>query len=82
MGACLDTLRHAARVLSTEANSVTDNPLVFADSDQALSGGIFHAGPVAFAADMIAWRSARSDPWRSGASPCSSIRPCRACRRS
>jgi histidine ammonia-lyase len=54
MGACLDTLRHAAGVLSTEANSVTDNPLVFADSDQALSGGNFHAEPVAFAADMIA----------------------------
>ena len=54
MGACLDTLRHAAGVLSTEANSVTDNPLVFADLDQALSGGNFHAEPVAFAADMIA----------------------------
>ncbi len=54
MGACLDTLRHAAGVLSTEANSVTDNPLVFADSDQALSGGNFHAEPVAFAADMMA----------------------------
>jgi len=54
MGACLDTLRHAAGVLSTESNSVTDNPLVFADSDQALSGGNFHAEPVALAADMIA----------------------------
>ena len=54
MGACLDTLRHAAVVLSTESNSVTDNPLVFADSDQALSGGNFHAEPVALAADMIA----------------------------
>jgi histidine ammonia-lyase len=54
MGACLDTLRHAAGVLTTEANSVTDNPLVFAESDQALSGGNFHAEPVAFAADMIA----------------------------
>ncbi len=54
MGACLDTLRHAAAVLSTEANSVTDNPLVFADSDQALSGGNFHAEPVAFAADTLA----------------------------
>jgi histidine ammonia-lyase len=54
MGACLDTLRHAAAVLATEANSVTDNPLVFADSDQALSGGNFHAEPVAFAADMVA----------------------------
>ena len=54
MGACLDTLRHAASVLGIEANSVTDNPLVFADSDQALSGGNFHAEPVAFAADTIA----------------------------
>ena len=54
MGACLDTLRHAASVLGIEANSVTDNPLVFADADQALSGGNFHAEPVAFAADTIA----------------------------
>ena len=54
MGACLDTLRHAASVLGIEANGVTDNPLVFADSDQALSGGNFHAEPVAFAADTIA----------------------------
>ena len=53
MGACLDTLRHAAAVLVIEANSVTDNPLIF-ESGEALSGGNFHAEPVAFAADMIA----------------------------
>ncbi|MBN9050296.1 MAG: histidine ammonia-lyase [Rhizobiales bacterium] len=54
MGACYDVLRNAAGVLATEANSVTDNPLVFADTGEALSGGNFHAEPVAFAADMIA----------------------------
>jgi histidine ammonia-lyase len=54
MGACLDILRQAAATLETEANGVTDNPLIFADEDVALSGGNFHAEPVAFAADMIA----------------------------
>lgn len=54
MGACLDLLRQAAATLSTEANGVSDNPLIFADTDEALSGGNFHAEPVAFAADMIA----------------------------
>jgi histidine ammonia-lyase len=52
MGACLDLLRQAGTTLETEANGVTDNPLVFADD--VLSGGNFHAQPVAFAADMIA----------------------------
>ena len=54
MGAALDVLRHAARTLGDEANGVTDNPLIFAEDDQALSGGNFHAEPVAFAADMMA----------------------------
>ena len=54
MGACLDQLRHAAGVLVREANAVTDNPLVFADTKEALSGGNFHAEPVAFAADNLA----------------------------
>ena len=54
MGACLDLLRQAAGTLATEANGVSDNPLIFADVDEALSGGNFHAEPVAFAADMIA----------------------------
>ena len=54
MGAALDILRQAAATLQTEANGVTDNPLIFADTDEALSGGNFHAEPVAFAADMIA----------------------------
>ena len=54
MGACLDVLRKAANTLETEANGVTDNPLIFAEDDTALSGGNFHAEPVAFAADMIA----------------------------
>ena len=54
MGAVLDLLRQAAATLLIEANGVSDNPLIFADSDEALSGGNFHAEPVAFAADMIA----------------------------
>ncbi len=54
MGAALDLLRHAAATLADEANSVSDNPLVFAEDDEALSGGNFHAEPVAFAADIIA----------------------------
>jgi histidine ammonia-lyase len=53
MGACLDVLNNAATTLEIEANAVTDNPLVFAEDGAILSGGNFHAEPVAFAADMI-----------------------------
>lgn len=53
-GAALTLLRQAAETLLTEANGVSDNPLIFPDTDEALSGGNFHAEPVAFAADMIA----------------------------
>jgi histidine ammonia-lyase len=54
MGACLDQMRHAAAVLVTEANAVSDNPLVFPETGEILSGGNFHAEPVAFAADNLA----------------------------
>jgi histidine ammonia-lyase len=54
MGACLDSMRHAADVFLREANGVSDNPLVFADSGEILSGGNFHAEPVAIAADLLA----------------------------
>ncbi|MCJ8141390.1 histidine ammonia-lyase [Ancylobacter sp. A5.8] len=54
MGAALDVLRQAASTLETEANGVSDNPLIFPEEGEALSGGNFHAEPVAFAADMIA----------------------------
>ena len=53
-GACVDLLRHAARTLVVEANAVTDNPLVLGSDGGILSGGNFHAEPVAFAADQIA----------------------------
>ena len=53
MGAALDLLENAARTLTIEAGAVTDNPIVFPDSDEAISGGNFHAQPVAFAADII-----------------------------
>lgn len=63
VGACLDQLRHAALVLLREANAVTDNPLVFAPEAEGfgsepygvmISGGNFHAEPVALAADAMA----------------------------
>ena len=54
MGACLDMLANAGRTLMIEANGVSDNPLVFPEDGAVLSGGNFHAEPVAFAADMMA----------------------------
>ena len=54
MGAALDLLANAARTLTIEAGAVTDNPILFPDEDVAISGGNFHAQPVAFAADTIA----------------------------
>ena len=54
MGACLDQIDHAWKILLIEANGVSDTPIVFADTLQALSGGNFHAEPVAFAADNLA----------------------------
>ena len=54
MGACLDNMKHAARVLVIEANAASDNPLVFTDTGEVISGGNFHAEPVAFAADILA----------------------------
>jgi len=52
-GACLDLLRSVGKTLEIEANAVTDNPLVLSDGS-VVSGGNFHAEPVAFAADQIA----------------------------
>jgi len=54
MGACLDVLAGAARSLVIEANAVSDNPLIFPADGDVLSGGNFHAEPVAFAADTLA----------------------------
>ncbi len=54
MGAALDLLRSAAATLATEANGVSDNPLIFPEEGEALSGGNFHGEPVAFAADIVA----------------------------
>lgn len=51
MGASLDLMRNAAAVLEIEANAVTDNPIIF--GEDGLSGGNFHAQPVAFAADTL-----------------------------
>ena len=81
LGACLSVLRHVCDVLQSEANAVTDNPLVFADTDDVLSGGNFHAEPVAFAADYLAVAIAEigslserriallTDPYLSGLPP-------------
>lgn len=54
MGASLDSLLHAGSILALEANAVTDNPLVFPESGQIVSGGNFHAEPVAQVADFMA----------------------------
>ncbi len=54
MGAALDQLRHAANIIQRECNAVSDNPLVFAEQGDIVSGGNFHAEPVALAADGIA----------------------------
>jgi histidine ammonia-lyase len=54
MGACLDLMTQQAAILTTEANAVTDNPLIFPDTGEVVSGGNFHAEPVAFAADILA----------------------------
>ncbi|WP_298837934.1 histidine ammonia-lyase [uncultured Roseobacter sp.] len=53
-GAAMDLLHFAAKTLVVEANAVTDNPLVLDTQDRIVSGGNFHAEPVAFAADQIA----------------------------
>lgn len=53
-GACVDLLRQVAQTLEIEANAVTDNPLVLTSTGTIVSGGNFHAEPVAFAADQIA----------------------------
>jgi histidine ammonia-lyase len=58
MGACLDAIRYAAGILVIEANSVSDNPLVFSTEGEVISGGNFHAEPVAFAADHLALAAA------------------------
>ncbi|HTX23672.1 MAG TPA: histidine ammonia-lyase [Steroidobacteraceae bacterium] len=54
MGACLETLWHTGRTLGIEANAATDNPLVFAQDREVISGGNFHAAPVGLAADALA----------------------------
>jgi histidine ammonia-lyase len=79
MGAVLDLLRQAATTLAIEANGVSDNPLIFPDTDEALSGGNFHAEPVAFAADMIAMAICEIGSISERRSRCWSIRRCRAC---
>lgn len=54
MGACFDLMQQVRHVLITEVNAVSDNPLIFHEDDCILSGGNFHAEPIAFAADQLA----------------------------
>ena len=87
MGACLDLMRNAAATLVVEASAVTDNPLVLVETGEILSGGNFHAEPVAFAADMLALACAEigaiaerriallTDPAMSGLPPFLAYRP-------
>jgi histidine ammonia-lyase len=53
-GTLRDALTHIARIVEVEMNSATDNPLVFADTGEVLSGGNFHAQPLALASDLLA----------------------------
>ncbi|TFH08034.1 MAG: histidine ammonia-lyase [Candidatus Thorarchaeota archaeon] len=52
-GASLDTIRYVQSVIETEINSVTDNPLAFADDGTVVSGGNFHGQPIALAMDFL-----------------------------
>ena len=54
MGACLTQIRQAAEVILIESNAVSDNPLVFTDNGDIISGGNFHAEPIAMASDNLA----------------------------
>ncbi|QUM80264.1 MULTISPECIES: histidine ammonia-lyase [unclassified Moritella] len=54
MGACLQQIRNSAEIFEIEANSVSDNPLVFADDGDIISAGNFHAEPIAMASDNLA----------------------------
>lgn len=54
MGACYGQMQNVAKVLKNEANGVSDNPLIFADSEEIISCGNFHGQPIAFAADNLA----------------------------
>ncbi|CAN5222291.1 histidine ammonia-lyase [soil metagenome] len=53
-GASMDVIQHVSQVFETEINSVTDNPLIFPEEDQILSGGNFHGQPLALALDYLA----------------------------
>jgi histidine ammonia-lyase len=52
-GAARDALTHARSAIAIEANAATDNPMVFADSGDIVSGGNFHGAPIAVAADVL-----------------------------
>ena len=54
LGACLDSFKHVAQILTIEANAVSDNPLIFSEEKLVMSGGNFHAEPIAQVADFLA----------------------------
>ena len=54
MGACLSHIRYTSEILLVEANAVSDNPLIFVEQNEILSGGNFHGEPLAFALDYLA----------------------------
>lgn len=58
-GAARDALAFAMRTIAIEANGATDNPMVFADADEIVSGGNFHGAPVSIAADLLAIAAAQ-----------------------
>src|SRR5207249_770197 len=53
-GATREALRFVGQMVAIEANAATDNPMVFADADEIVSGGNFHGAPIAIGADLLA----------------------------
>lgn len=52
-GAVWQTVNYARKIIMTEVNAVTDNPLIFTDEQEVLSGGNFHGQPIGFALDFL-----------------------------
>ena len=70
-GSARDAMRFIRGIVTTEANSSTDNPMVFADEDEIVSGGNFHGAPVAWRPTCSPWPSRNSRPSASAGSSAS-----------
>ena len=82
-GAARDALGFVRRTVAIEANAATDNPMVFAEADEIVSGGNFHGAPVAMAADLLAiGAAAAGDDQRAADGAAGRTRRSATCRRS